>query len=526
MFRLFSALPRPHKFLMVPILSMVTVLGVHTYQQHQALSATDKQHDPFNAVPAPPPSGNDTPTSALLSSGSQTTVDTTSVQLLTSLLQPGAASVKDASGMTPFHQRFLTALTSGSDADFSDELPYDDESLGSHESLDQGTAPASSNDSLRWLSYTVQQGDSFSSIAAQSLGLDATKVSALLNGLPDAATRRSLTQLREGMSIDYQIDHRNQLASLRVMQSAKNGLLLTREDSGRYTYTRIHRNVEPLQRIYAGTVRGNFGQSAQASGLSHSDINEVTRALSRKLNFRTQSHSGDHFQVLVETDTLDGKTLGSRVLAVQYQGRAATMTLVRYNDSFYTPDGHGLDPSFNRYPFLGHFAITSPFNLARLHPVTHRICPHHGTDFGMPVGTPLKSPSVGVVTQVAYNPYAGHYMVIDHGDGIKTRYLHLYRSLVHPGEHVKMGTTIALSGSSGRVTGPHLHYEVLINNRAVDSMRVKLPNGQQLAGAQLASFKRQTQNFIARLAAPDSDRAYAQNSGSARTSDIGHSKGS
>lgn len=512
MFRLFTALPRPHKFLMVPILSMVSVLGIHAYQQHRVQpTPPDTLH---NATALNTPQGNDVDSETADHSSIEEAhfaVDATGAQLLTALIHTDAVEIDDTTAST-FHQRFLTALTTGSDADFADELPYDDDALSNQGALDQEVAAEPSDGQLRWLSYTVQSGDSFGSIAAQSMGLDAAKVSNLLNSLPDNATRRILTQLRIGMSIDYQVDSHNQLASLRVMRSARDGLLLTHEDSGRYAYTNIHRNVEPLQRTYAGTINGSFGQSAQASGLSSSEVTEMTRALSRKLNFRTQSRVGDHFQALVEADTLDGKKLGSRVLAVQYKGVSADVTLVRYNDSFYTPDGRGLDPSFNRYPFSGQYSVTSAFDLTRLHPVTHRVAPHHGTDFGMPTGTTIKSPSTGVVTQVAYNPYAGHYLVVDHGDGLKTRYLHLARALVRQGERINMGTPIALSGSTGRVTGPHLHYEILVNNRAVDPMRVKLPNGQQLAGPQLANFKRQAQQVIARLSSSDSDRAYAQNS--------------
>lgn len=522
MFRLFTALPRPHKFLMVPILSMVSVLGIHTYQQHHRSQAATQDANDVASTANDVDNNDDNATD---DDAPYFAVDTAAAQLVMALRQTDPIDTS-STGVSPFHQRFLSALTTGSDADFADELPYDDESLGNQGALDQEVAAEPSNDQLRWLSYTVQPGDSFGSIAAQSMGLDAVKVSNLLNSLPDNTTRRTLTQLRVGMSIDYQVDARNQLAALRVMRSARDGVLLTHEDTGRYTYTNIHRNVEPMQRTYVGTLSGSFGQSAQASGLSSSEATEVTRALSRKLNFRNQARAGDQFQVLIEADTLDGKKLGSRVLAVQYKGASADITLVRYNDSFYTPDGRGLDPSFNRYPFSGQHPVTSAFDLTRLHPVTHRVAPHHGTDFGMPNGTTIKSPSTGVVTQVAYNPYAGHYVVVDHGDGLKTRYLHLSRSLVRQGERVNMGMPIALSGGTGRVTGPHLHYEVLVNNRAVDPMRVKLPNGQQLSGAQLASFKRQAQQFIARLSSQDNDRAYAQNNNAGTNVSTQEGKGS
>ncbi len=97
------------------------------------------------------------------------------------------------------------------------------------------------------------------------------------------------------------------------------------------------------------------------------------------------------------------------------------------------------------------------------------------------------------------HPLAGKYIVIRHDNGYVTRYLHLSKALVKPGERVKMGEEIALSGNTGRTTGPHLHYEILVNNRQVDAMRVKLPDSQKLTGKALAAFKRQSENLLAKL---------------------------
>lgn len=504
MYRIITTLPRPHKFLMVPIISMVSILGAHTLYQH--VTAADAiSTDVSTSITAA-----DAAEDSVLD---LTTVDASGAELLAALSKRQlTAAVASSPANATVQKRLINAITNGSDADFTDELPYDDESLGNH-GLSHEVAAQSAKGHSSWQSYTVQDGDSFGSIASQSLGLDPAQVGALIDGLPDASARQLLTQIRTGASIDYQLNDDDELVALRVMRNARDGMELTRQLSsqGGFAYHKIRRDTEPLQRQFAGTVSGSFGQSAQATGLSSTEVSELTRVLSKKLNFRTQSHPGDKFQVLVEADTIDGKAMSSRILAVHYQGTSTDLTLVRYNDRFYTPDGRSLETAFSRFPFTGKHNVTSPFDLTRRHPVTHRIAPHHGTDFAMAAGTMIKSPAAGKVVQVSQNPFAGRYVVIDHGDGIKTRYLHLTRSLVRQGDTVKMGAQLALSGSSGRVTGPHLHYEVLLNNRAVDPMRVKLPSGQQLSGPQLASFKRQSQQFIAKLDNIDTHRAYAKN---------------
>ncbi|MED5499678.1 MAG: peptidoglycan DD-metalloendopeptidase family protein [Pseudomonadota bacterium] len=356
-----------------------------------------------------------------------------------------------------------------------------------------------------WQSYTIQSGDSFALTAERTLGLAYSDVMQILNTVPD---QKVLTRWRVGNSFDYKLDENGQLLALRVMKDPREGYLIQRDDeSADFAYSPIEKAGEAAQRMFSGTVNGSFALSAQSTGLSNAEVSELTNVLSKKLDFRRDARAGDHFQVLVESDMIDGQSLDSKILAAKYEGQRMDLTVVRNSadDHFYTPDGNGLDPAFDRYPFQGHYRISSPFNLRRHHPVTGRISPHKGTDFAMRSGTPIDAPADGRVEKVVNHPLAGKYIVIRHDNGYVTRYLHLSKALVKPGERVKMGQEIALSGSTGRVTGPHLHYEVLVNNHQVDAMRVKLPDSQKLTGKALAAFKRQSENLLAKLDQDSSD---------------------
>ncbi|MDG4813664.1 M23 family metallopeptidase, partial [Hydrogenovibrio sp. 3SP14C1] len=92
-----------------------------------------------------------------------------------------------------------------------------------------------------------------------------------------------------------------------------------------------------------------------------------------------------------------------------------------------------------------------------------------GTDFAMPIGTPIIAPANGRVERVGNHHAAGRYIVIRHDNGYRTRYLHLSQPMVSQGQRVDMGERIALSGNTGRSTGPHLHYEVIVNNSPVNA---------------------------------------------------------
>ncbi|WP_256961064.1 peptidoglycan DD-metalloendopeptidase family protein [Salinicola salarius] len=362
-----------------------------------------------------------------------------------------------------------------------------------------------------WQSYTIQSGDSFALTAERTLGLVYSDVMQILNTVPD---QKVLTRWRVGNSFDYKLDENGQLLALRVMKDPREGYLIQRGDeTAEFAYSPVEKAGEATQRMFSGTVSGSFALSAQSTGLSNAEVSKLTNILSKKLDFRRDTRAGDQFRVLVESEMIDGQSMDSKILAAEYEGQRMDLTVLRNSadDHFYTPDGNSLDPAFNRYPFQGDYRISSPFNLRRLHPVTGRISPHKGTDFAMRTGTPVDAPADGVVERVVDHPLAGRYIVIRQDNGYTTRFLHLSKPLVKPGERVKMGEKIALSGSTGRVTGPHLHYEVMVNNRQVDPMRVKLPESQSLRGDALAAFKRESENLLAKLdQRDDNEPAIAQ----------------
>ncbi len=348
-----------------------------------------------------------------------------------------------------------------------------------------------------WETYTVQSGDAFAVMAQNRLGLGYSEVLALLDQLPD---RNMLERWRVGTRLDYQLDEDGSLLSLRMMRDARSGFVVEREGEA-FEVASIERTGEAAQRLFAGTVSGSFTRSAQATGLSSTEVSRLTHVLGKKLDFRRDTRRGDRFQVLVESDVIDGESFDPRILAVQYEGERTELTLVRNSsdNNFYTPEGESLDPAFNRYPFEGRYRLSSNFNPRRKHPVTGRVSPHKGTDFAMPIGTPITAPSDGVVESVRSHYAAGRYVVIRHDNGYRTRYLHLSKPLVSRGERVSMGQRIALSGNTGRSTGPHLHYEVLVNDNQVDAMQVKLPENRSLAGDRLVAFQREAKPLLATL---------------------------
>ncbi|MGM0926491.1 MAG: peptidoglycan DD-metalloendopeptidase family protein [Pseudomonadota bacterium] len=575
MLRVLHSLPRTHKLLLLPVATMVTVLGaqkiVTTYQDvqrdsrsletvvipldadatsrlpslslqrgpvgdaielaNQALDAT-RQRVPItqlkvsevvdlelideagaaSAGTAPPllarpaddaTPGGDTPL-IMAQAPTSNTLDEHAVRIATEI------AAQDARGLDRGAVHIATVIgTIGSgmlDHDGSlvaDATSYEEIPEGELSILDDGPVLLEQEIAARepyvpeWETYTVQSGDAFAVMAQNRLGLGYSEVLALLDQLPD---RNMLERWRVGTRLDYQLDEDGSLLSLRMMRDARSGFVVEREGEA-FEVASIERTGEAAQRLFAGTVSGSFTRSAQATGLSSTEVSRLTHVLGKKLDFRRDTRRGDRFQVLVESDVIDGESFDPRILAVQYEGERTELTLVRNSsdNNFYTPEGESLDPAFNRYPFEGRYRLSSNFNPRRKHPVTGRVSPHKGTDFAMPIGTPITAPSDGVVESVRSHYAAGRYVVIRHDNGYRTRYLHLSKPLVSRGERVSMGQRIALSGNTGRSTGPHLHYEVLVNDNQVDAMQVKLPENKSLAGDRLVAFQREAEPLLATL---------------------------
>ncbi|WP_280547417.1 peptidoglycan DD-metalloendopeptidase family protein [Halomonas sp. 11-S5] len=556
MMRILHSLPRTHKLLLLPVATMVTVLGaqkiVTSFEDVQRDSQTldtvlvpldadarpglpslrtertpvadaiematqtldaTRNHVPLSVLTASEIVDIDFVTSAKSRSNEPGIPETLALPAAsreersrgdTGLLADGGASLDDG----VLHMAVVIGTIAGGMLDHdgglvADATSYEEVSEDELALFDEGPIQLEEEIATNepyvpeWHTYEVQAGDTFAIMAQDHLGMGYSEVMNLLERLPEP---RLLTHWRQGNRLEYQLDEKGRLLSLRLMKNARDGYLVERQEQG-FEVATIERAGEATQRLFAGSISGSFARSAKATGLTSAEVSQLSRVLEKKLDFRRDTRRGDRFQVLVESDLIDGESLDPRVLAVEYAGERMNLTLVRNRDDnrFYTPDGKSLDPAFDRYPFDGRYRLSSNFNPRRKHPVTGRISPHKGTDFAMPIGSAVQAPANGRVEKVGHHPAAGRYVVIRHDNGYKTRYLHLSKPLVSNGQRVTMGERIALSGNSGRSTGPHLHYEVLVNNRQVNAMKVALPENQSLQGEQLVAFQRQAAPALAAL---------------------------
>ena len=175
-----------------------------------------------------------------------------------------------------------------------------------------------------------------------------------------------------------------------------------------------------------------------------------------------------------DTRTAENDTSGD-ILAAEFVNQGAIYRAVLNTDgNYYTPEGKAMRKSFLRAPVNFKY-ISSNFNPRRLHPVTGKVRPHNGIDYVAPVGTPIMAAGSGSVVAAGYNQFNGNYVFIKHAGNYVTKYLHLSKRTVNKGQRVKQGQTIGNLGGTGRVTGPHLHYEFVVGGVHKNPRTLTLP---------------------------------------------------
>lgn len=322
--------------------------------------------------------------------------------------------------------------------------------------------------------YVVASGDSLSSILNQ-YGIDMADIARL------AKSDKQLRNLNIGQQLSWTLNKDGGLQQFNWQVSRRETRHYQRTDEGFRVSTEIQRG-EWQNRVLSGRLEGSFVSSARQKGLTNSEINAVVKAMQWQLDFR-KLRKDDEFSVLLSSELLDGKREQSQLLGVRLRSQGKDYYAIRAEDGrFYDRNGNGLERGFLRFPTTRQHPVSSGFNPRRVHPVTGRIAPHKGVDFAMPVGTPILSVGDGEVIVAKYDKLAGYYVTIRHGRTYTTRYLHLHKLLVREGQKVKRGDRIALSGNTGRSTGAHLHYELWINQQAVNPMTATLPHSQGLTG--------------------------------------------
>ncbi|MXW51945.1 MAG: peptidoglycan DD-metalloendopeptidase family protein [Gammaproteobacteria bacterium] len=365
--------------------------------------------------------------------------------------------------------------------------------------LPQASAPpADANQTV-----VVQPGDSLALIFSRE-GLSAQSLHRLVNADPLGA---QLAKIAPGEEFSFLRDEDDRLQSLSYSPDPFRTLKFSREGS-RFRGEEII--LEPQRKtVYKhGIIDHSLFTASQRAGLPDLVAMELAQIFQWDIDFVLDIRDGDSFYVLLEEEYLEGEFIGfGNILAAEFINQGDSYRAARYvgpNDeaNYFDPEGRSMRKAFLRAP-VSFTRISSNFNLRRKHPLWNSSMPHRGIDYAAPRGTPILASGDGVVTKASKTRANGNYVVLRHGEQFVTKYLHMSRFArgIRAGKRVQQGDTIGYVGATGWATGPHLHYEFLVNGVHQNPRTVKLPDAEPVPAAEAERFQESTAPLLASLSA-------------------------
>jgi murein DD-endopeptidase MepM/ murein hydrolase activator NlpD len=285
------------------------------------------------------------------------------------------------------------------------------------------------------------------------------------------------------------------LVAILLNESVERDIQVTRVPDGGFTASEIARPLSVSVERHAGTIRSSLYEAGADAGVPLPIMAEMIRAMSFDIDFQREIQTGDSFELLFE-QYRDGNGRPAKTGAILFAGLTLggkpidvySFTTKDGGTDFYTATGDSVRKALLRTPVDG-FRVSSGFGM-RKHPILGYSKLHKGIDFAAPSGTPIYAAGDGVIEEAGRKGAYGNYVRIKHGGTYRTAYAHLSRFAkgMKVGRRVRQGEVIGFVGSTGRSTGPHLHYEVMVSGKQINPLSVKLPTGEKLAGAEKERF--------------------------------------
>lgn len=353
-----------------------------------------------------------------------------------------------------------------------------------------------------WYKDYVRRDDTLQSVLAR---LNIRNRDALEFIRSDSVASEIARSIIPGRQVKSETDADGNLFHFEYQISADQFLTITKTADG-YEAHQDERVLEIRPVLKSAKINSSLFGATDAANIPDHIAIQLADIFESEINFHTDLRRGDRFNVIYEGSYDQGELIKSgEVLAAEFVNNGKVYRAVGFRDSnnqmqYYTPEGKSIHKSFLRSP-LEFSRVSSGFSVARFHPVLQRMRAHKGVDFAAPTGTRIKASADAVVDFVGTKGGYGNVIILKHDNGISTVYGHLSRFApeLRRGSKVTQGQMIGFVGMSGVATGPHLHYEFLINGKHQDPMKVALPKNNTIQGGNKAQFETISNQMMAQL---------------------------
>jgi murein DD-endopeptidase MepM/ murein hydrolase activator NlpD len=324
---------------------------------------------------------------------------------------------------------------------------------------------------------TVRAGDTLSEVLNR-LGV---QIEEILEFVQNDPRGRELLRLPVGRIFMARTDANGTLVSLRVRRDSESALEIRRGKQGLYSIL-LSADISRQVQMRSGVVRSSLFGATDSAGIPDAVTAQLVKIFAADIDFHTDLRSGDRFSVVYEQYYDGAESIkAGRLLAAEFTNQDRTYRAVYFEQQpgtgdYYSPEGESLHKAFLRSP-VEFSRVTSGFSMSRLHPIFNTWRAHTGVDLAAPEGTPIVAVADGTVALAGRKGGYGNAIELRHDQQYSTLYGHLsrIREGIKTGAKVLQGDVIGYVGSTGFATGPHLHYEFLINGVHHDPLGIALP---------------------------------------------------
>ena len=274
-----------------------------------------------------------------------------------------------------------------------------------------------------------------------------------------------------------------------------NSLHIFKKDN-KFVANKIEKVLYKKTVLGEGLIKSSLFKAAQKENIDAEVVVDFARIFGFEIDFQRDIRKNDNFQIVYDKYVDDDGELqkNGEIIYAYMKNRGREIALYRFVDQkgipgYYQTNGKSIEKALMKTPING-ARLSSTYGM-RKHPILGYNKMHRGTDFAAPKGTPIMASGSGIIEMAKWNGAYGKYIRIRHNSKYKTAYAHLngYARGIKRGAKVRQGQIIGYVGSTGRSTGPHLHYEVLVNGKRMNSQRLKLPSGRTLRGEDREKFE-------------------------------------
>ena len=339
---------------------------------------------------------------------------------------------------------------------------------------------------------TLQKGTSLY-LSLRANGVDGTQIKELTQTLGEIF---NVTKVHPGDHYTMMCDSGGVIQRFEYVPSIEHTFIVERKNEilqARKEVTRLTRIVRGVH----GTLSDCFYNAIMDLGEKPQSMWAFVDILGWDIDFNIDPREGDEFTLLFEEYQQDGVPVKyGRILAAEYLAQKDTVIAIFYesptgHSDHYDSSGRSLRKTFLKAP-LRFKRVSSYYSHRRYHPILKIHCPHRGVDYAAPIGTPVQATADGVVVYAGWKGAYGRLVEIKHKNGYSTRYGHLsrYAKGIKKGKQVQQKELIGYVGSSGRSTGPHLHFELRRNGIPINPLKVNFPAAEPVPKSCKADFER------------------------------------